>query len=186
MEEDFLVYILLTNSGSLLSRCIKAYTKEPYSHVSIGLDENLDQLYSFGRLRPNNPMLGGFVREDVVNGTYGRFPETRCALYALRVDELQYRRIQKEINKFRNSEENYGYNFIGLLGYIVNKPIKRSKNYFCSQFVNSVLSRSQVYIIDKKAELTAPRDFRTCKDLDLVYEGYLQSYYHYKHSGSKG
>ena len=77
------IYILLTHSGSLLSKCINVYTKEPYTHVSIAFDEELKELYSFGRLRPKNPIFAGFVKEDIVNGTYARFPNTRCALYSL-------------------------------------------------------------------------------------------------------
>ena len=43
------VYILLTHTGTILSKAIKLYTSHEYTHVSIALDEKLDRLYSFGR-----------------------------------------------------------------------------------------------------------------------------------------
>ncbi len=170
------IYILLSHSGSLLSKCINRYTKEPYTHVSIALDEELNELYSFGRLRPNNPIFAGFVREDIANGTYKRFPDTMCALYSLEIDKLQYKNLKKEIRIFKKDAKKYGYNFIGLIGYMVNYPIERKYNYFCSQFVSSLLNSSGIKLIDKPTALISPRDFRECRDLNLVYEGNLQSY----------
>lgn len=171
-----IIYILLTNSGSLLSKCINIYTKEPYTHVSISLDKELNELYSFGRLRPNNPIIAGFVKEDVRNGTYKRFPDTMCALYSLEINNIQYRRLKREIKKFKKDGKKYGYNFIGLFGFMVNYPVERKYNYFCSQFVSSLLNNSGITLIDKPTALTSPKDFRECRDLNLVYEGSLQLY----------
>lgn len=120
--------------------------------------------------------MAGFVQEDVVNGTYARFPRTVCALYSLEINEKQYNRLEEELNKFKTDGEKYGYNLIGLLGYMVNYPIGRKHNYFCSQFVTSLLNNSGIKLIDKHAALTSPRDFRECGDLNLIYEGNLQSY----------
>lgn len=176
MDTKYTIYILLTYSGSVLSRVINRYTREPYSHVSIAFDQNLNELYSFGRLRPNNPIIAGFVKEDIINGTYARFPKTTCALYSLEINELQHRKLKREINKFQKNEEKYGYNLIGLVGFMVNYPVERKYNYFCSQFVSSLLTSSGIKLIDKQAALTSPRDFRECHELNLIYEGNLQNY----------
>lgn len=176
MEDKYLIYILLTYSGSVLSRVINKKTGEPYSHVSIAFDEELKELYSFGRLRPRNPIYAGFVKEDIANGTYARFPETKCAVYSLEINKKQYKRLKKELAKFTRSEVRYRYNLIGLVGAAVNYPIERKYNYFCSQFVSSLLTNSGIQLISKEAGLTAPRDFRECGELNLIYEGNLQSY----------
>ena len=176
MEDRYIIYILLTYSGSVLSRVINKKTQEPYSHVSIAFDEGLKELYSFGRLRPRNPIYAGFVKEDIANGTYARFPETTCAVYSLEINEKQYKRLMMEIERFILSDHRYRYNFIGLVGALVNYPIERKYNYFCSQFVSSLLTNSGIKLISKEAGLTAPRDFRECDELNLIYEGNLQSY----------
>ncbi len=56
---------MLTFTGTILSRVVKLYTKKEYSHVSIALDENLEEMYSFGRLNPYIAFIGGFVREGI-------------------------------------------------------------------------------------------------------------------------
>lgn len=38
------IYIVLTHTGTLLSNIIKTYTKNEYSHVSIALDEELEEI----------------------------------------------------------------------------------------------------------------------------------------------
>ena len=44
------IYIVLTYTGTFLSKIIRMYTKEEYAHVSISFNENLEEMYSFGRL----------------------------------------------------------------------------------------------------------------------------------------
>ena len=70
------VYILLTDTGSVLTTMIKHVTTNPYNHVSISFDEDLETLYSFGRKHPNNPFLGGFVKESIYSGTFKKFKNT--------------------------------------------------------------------------------------------------------------
>lgn len=176
MTKNHVIYILLTHSGSLLSKCINIYTKEPYTHVSIALDTNLKELYSFGRLNPYNPILAGFVKEDVINGTYSRFPETRCALYSYNINDVQYRKLKNQLNKFKKNGDKYSYNLLGLFGVIFNFPIERKYNYFCSQFVATLLNNSGIYLFNKSPVLVSPRDFRKCKELNLIYEGRLRRY----------
>src|SRR5699024_6334381 len=131
LENMNTIYILLTHSGSLLSRWINKYTKEPYTHVSIALDINLKELYSFGRIYPSNPLIGGFVKEDIKNGTYARFPNTMCALYSLKIDDIQYNKLRKELHRFKINSDNYAYNLMGLFGVMLNYPLEREGHYFC-------------------------------------------------------
>ena len=57
----------------MLAKIIKYYTHCEFSHVYISLDENLEHMYSFGRLNLYNPFKGGFVQESVDKGTFRRF-----------------------------------------------------------------------------------------------------------------
>ena len=54
------IYIILTFTGTALSRIIKLSTKDEFAHASIALDSELKEMYSFGRLNPYNPFFGGF------------------------------------------------------------------------------------------------------------------------------
>lgn len=176
MELTNKIYILLSHSGSMFSKAINLCTREPYTHVSIGFDENLNELYSFGRIYPYNPIIAGFVREDIKNGTYRRFPNTNCALYSLEIDEIQFRRLKRELNRFKREGDRYGYNLLGVVSAAFNYPLHRKYNYFCSQFVSELLLNSGIRIIDKNPSLTAPMDFVNCDKLEFIYEGNLKTY----------
>ena len=77
------IYILLTDTGTWFSRMIKCYTKAPYNHASISLDENLEELYSFGRKVYYNPLSGGFVKEGVDRGVFLYKKNTKCIIYKM-------------------------------------------------------------------------------------------------------
>jgi len=91
------IYIVLTYSGTVLSKLVKIYTRKEYSHVSISLDQNLNQMYSFGRINPYCPFLGGFVKESPRYGTFKRFNDTKAKIYSLEVDDRQYEKIAKDL-----------------------------------------------------------------------------------------
>ena len=43
------IYIVLTDTGTLLSKTIGMYTRKDLNHASIAFDEQLTEMYSFGR-----------------------------------------------------------------------------------------------------------------------------------------
>ncbi|MGI6358814.1 MAG: hypothetical protein ACOX2K_09015 [Bacillota bacterium] len=170
------LYILLTNTYSLITRAIGLYTGEPYNHVSIGFDRNLSELFSFGRLQPRNPWIGGFVQEDVESGTFAYFKDTRCALYRMQVTPGQWQAVRDAVREFELQKEKYSFNAIGFAGVAAGYPIDRRYAYFCSQFVSTVLDRGGVRLFSKPCGLVTPADFQRCQRLTRVYEGKLSEY----------
>ena len=57
------IYIIVSNSGSLVSKVLKYFTKEEYVHVTISLDKKLENAYSFGRKYTYIPLPGGLINE---------------------------------------------------------------------------------------------------------------------------
>ena len=90
------IYIVLTYTGTILSKIIKGYTRAEYCHVSLALDENLEEMYSFGRIHPYNPFIGGFVHEGINIGTFKRFKNTKALIYSLEIDEIKYEKINQD------------------------------------------------------------------------------------------
>ena len=76
MNNKTLIYIVVTQTGTVLSRILKIVTKAEYNHVSISLDPSLDQMYSFGRKNAYNPIWGGMVQECPKWGTFKRISGT--------------------------------------------------------------------------------------------------------------
>ena len=96
------IYVVITYTGTMLSKIIKMYTKSEFSHVSISMDLELQQMYSFGRLNPYNPIIGGFVHEYIDKGTFKRFKKTKTEVYSMFVTDEQYEKAKKTIEYFKN------------------------------------------------------------------------------------
>ena len=108
------IYIVLTYTGSFLARIVRGYTRKEFSHVSISLDKNLNEMYSFGRLNPYNPFIGGFVQESPKYGTFKRFYKTTSEIYRIEVEDNKYNKLKEKIDEFKQNKEKYKFNVLGL------------------------------------------------------------------------
>ena len=167
------IYIILTYTGTILSRIVKIYTRKEYSHVSISLDRDLNQMYSFGRLNPYNPFIGGFVHEGIDRGTFKRFKNTKTKIYSMEIDEEKYERLEEIIENIQQKKKLYKFNVIGLIAIALNVRIKREKCFYCAEFVKYVLEQSEVVELP---EIIKPDDFNKLNGLNEVYIGKLQDY----------
>ncbi|WP_018883879.1 hypothetical protein [Paenibacillus massiliensis] len=175
-RDEASLYVLLTDTGTWFSTLIKQVTSAPYNHASLSLDANLKDLYSFGRKRPYNPWVAGFVREDVYGGVYRRFPHTRCMLLRLPVSYGQKEKTACLLEAFEEHEGVYRYNLVGLFGVLLNFSIERDNAFFCSQFVAEVLGRTGIQLWERSSGLVTPFDFGCHPAFEIVYEGYLYDY----------
>lgn len=176
MVQTRYIYIMLSNTYSWPTRAIGIYTRAPYNHVSIALDEQLNEMYSFGRRRPDRPLPGGFVQEKQREGTFAHFKDTLCAIYRLEVTDEAYAAIRAVIAEFLKEQDSYNFNLMGFAGLAAGLPIQRRYAYFCSQFVSTVLERAGVKLINKPPGLVKPSDFPSSEKLVLIYEGKLAEY----------
>ncbi|VYU01686.1 hypothetical protein [Clostridium tertium] len=170
------IYLVFSNTGTILSKCIYLYTKDKYVHVSISFDDSFDKMYSFGRIYPSIPFIGGFVQENLKDGVYKKFENSKCVIYKVTISNHQYNLLKKELNEFINSEKRYGYNLIGLFGVVLQRPIKRNNRYFCSEFVSQLLINSNIYNSNKCPSLIKPSDLLEITQKEFVYEGLTNDY----------
>lgn len=170
------VYIMLSDTGTLFTSLIKKYTKAPYNHASLSFDPHLKDMYSFGRKNPNNPLNGGFVKEDIENGTFSKYRNTMCVIYRLKVTDREKEKMKRILEVFQRNNHKFLYNILGLVGVSMKEPVEFSNSYFCSQFVAEILNRSGIQLWDKLPALVTPDDFRENDRLELVYEGRLIDY----------
>jgi len=171
------VYIILTDTGTLFTRMVKLYTRNPFNHSSIAFDHHLTEVYSFGRKKPGNPFIGGFVQENINEGL---FKNATCAIYSLNVKERDFNRMQQYIKKIEDQKEYFRYNLIGLFAVMMNKQLQRNNAFFCSQFVATVLSHNKSIHFEKPPSLTTPQDLLKDPALTLEYKGPLQNYHNAK------
>jgi hypothetical protein len=168
------IYVVLTDTGTIFTRIIKLFTKNPHNHASISLDEELNRVYSFGRKKPRNPFIGGFVKENVREGL---FRDASCAIYSYTISEKQFEKMRKKIMEIEKNKQHYKYNFLGLFAVVLNKEVERKNAYFCSHFVATILEESGIPLKRKKPlSLVTPNDIKDSFSLNLVYEGKLAFY----------
>lgn len=170
------VYVLLTHSGTVLSNIIKSVTDKPYSHASISFDDTLEEMYSFGRKYKDNPFIGTFVSESIKEGLYEDVSSTASySLYVTFVNEDELKGMRDRLEKFQEDGVSFKYSFKGLLNYKFGKESDSVDKFFCSQFVDYILSSGKQYF-DKHSSLVEPMDFSKHKDFHFVSKGILKNY----------
>lgn len=170
------IYIMLSQTNTGCSRILQFFTRAPYNHASIALDESLNFLYSFARQNLYIPLIAGFVEEDINSGIYKIHDNTLCEIYRLSITKEQYEILERSIQKFKENEDKYRYNFAGLVAMLFNIPFERQYHYVCSQFVAYVLHEAKAVELEKHFTLMRPYDFKSLSNLDLVYSGKLSEY----------
>lgn len=168
------VFLVYSATNSLLSKSIKCYTKETYNHVSLAFDEHLDQIYSFGRKKITNPLIGGFVKENFGDPF---FLMSDCLIYSLEVSDDQYNKMLDLIQYFEKNQQLFQYNFLGLLALSINYEFKRENAYFCSEFVATILEECNVVSFNKKRQFITPKNLLDIQNLEKVFEGRVADYY---------
>ena len=168
------IYIILSHSGSIPSKFVKTFTHFKYSHVSISLKSNISIMYSFGRKRLNNPLNGGFIIEKKKGPFYKKFKNTSCLILELEINNTEYKKLIKELKKYKDKINIYKYDIFGVVLSIFNIKIDREKYSMCSQFVGNLLTDSGIYKLNKK--IIRPIDFMDLPNKKIIYEGKLLKY----------
>jgi len=167
------IYILLSRTNTVTARLIRLATACRYNHVSISLDEAHSVFYSFARRRLHNPLIGGFISENVHTGIFGRNGEQPCALYALQISDAAYAELERLIERFFAQYDAYRYNFLGVPLCFFGIPYERKHHYLCSQFVAHMLRLTGACTLPKSVSLMQPMDFVSIPEFRLVYTGPL-------------
>lgn len=161
------IYILLTRMPDKVSKALSLWMRFHYTHVSIGLEEDLEHFYSFG--------YSGFRIESVERfnrSAKGPFP---CALYEIPVSEKVYDRVKQHLMGFVARKDQLHFHLFGIALALCRVRHKFEDRYFCSQFVSEVLHDCEILPQRKHSSLFMPRDFSKQKELRLVFQGMLTS-----------
>lgn len=180
------VYVLLTGTNTIVARLIRLYTRKPFSHASIALDVELEELYSFARKQRFNPLNSGFVKENLNTGVFGADKNARCGVYRIPVTEEQYEYASKEIKHFAENQKDYGYNYIGLFSAMFGINVADGTHFMCSQFVYHICHKSGIAQFPENNGLVRPFDFHMKLKDNQIYKGKLSEYRQYLNSHRYG
>ena len=145
------------------ARFLSWYSKYPYTHTSIGFEEDMDTFYIF--------ISKGFLVESITRYEKPDRPSFPCALYELEVSETVYNKLKKEVMVYKENKGNFKYSTLGLVLCFLKIPYQRKNKYFCSEFVAEVLHKCEAIKLNKRSSLYFPKDFLKHKEIKLVFEG---------------
>lgn len=167
------IYILLTRSGTLLSKLVYAATGASYTHASMAFDAELNCLYSSTRKNGYTMFPAGPSKEYLNKGVFRLRDDAPCALYALEVSDEAYFRALHRAEEFMRHSEKYSFNTLGLILCGLHIRWQRRRHYFCSQFVSEVLEQSGALALPKDSTLMHPNDYALLPQLKCLYKGRL-------------
>lgn len=185
MESKRQLYIVISQTGTILSRLLKLFTGAEYNHASISVSSDLKQMYSFGRVNPYNPFRGGFVKESPNTGTFKRFCKTKAVVLVVDIGEQQYTELCEFLKQMHLKRKNYHYNYLGVC-LAAFRITYRSRNcYYCSEFVRDMLLKYGVEGASALKAIVQPIHFFALPHKQL-YCGRLNEYScHMVHSGTE-
>ena len=157
------IYILMTQYPGFDAKILRWYSRFPYTHTSIGFEEDMDTFYTF--------VSKGFLVESITRYEKPGRPSFPCALYEVKVSEKVYNKLKEEVLTYKENKSDFKYSTLGLILCFFKIPYKRKNRYFCSQFVAEVLHRSEALKLKKKSTLYFPKDFLKHKELKLIFQG---------------
>lgn len=158
------IYIVLSQTGTIFSRAIRLYTRDPYNHSSISFEEDLSVMYSFGRRTRYNLLNSGFVVENFSRGLFTFFPDAHCCVIEVPVTDREYEAMHSMVRFFCGNQYGFRYNLLGVFAYMAGIQLDRKNHYFCSQFVSHVLNQADFW--DCNPKFTRPMDFLSIPNKD--------------------
>ena len=169
------IYIVVTFTGTNLSKFIRFFTLDELAHVSISLDKELNNMYSFGRLNPNNAFIGGFVHESPKYGTFKKFEKTTITkIYEMKITDNQYKKLEEEIKYFNDNKKKYAFNRTGMILTHFHIRLKRKRRFYCAEFCKYILDNANIET--NLPNIVKPEHFKYLEDARLIYYGMLRNY----------
>lgn len=168
------IYLVRTFTGTFPARLINTFLQEGYVHISISLDEELNDVYGFGRIKSVYPLKGGFQKEVM---TEEPFKNSSCEIYEVIVNDEQYGEIKDIIYNFNTNKELYDFNLMGLITAYFKTPWNRQSSYYCSEFVAETLIKTDVLNTNIHPSIIKPSEVvNELNNIKLIYRGNMSEY----------
>ena len=141
------IYIVFSNTPGKMGRFIRAMTHGTYNHVSVALDGDLSEMYSFARLKRDTPFCGGFVVEGSERYRFGG-RAAKISVCRVNVGEEGVEKVRDQIRRMREHSEIYVYNMISAMLAPWRKRVYVRDSFTCVEFAVSILSSAGVRLTD--------------------------------------
>jgi hypothetical protein len=169
------IYVIISKTMTIPGRVIRKFTGGQYSHASISLDKNLNEIYSFARLNYYSPLIAGFIRESVSSLSLGKEEGVDVKLYKIPVTNYQFRSIKRTIERFKENSDKYLYNILALVLFPVTEFNVRD-TYICTEFVAKTLANAKIKPDKLMKNRITPKEIIDALKEYEIYSGSLNEY----------
>lgn len=165
------IFIVLSYSGNVFSKAILNFTKGKFSHSALGLDVELNRLYSY------NLSDGGFSLESLERYKK-KNSESNIAVMCAFVSKTDIKKIKTSLDYLIANRNMTRYSITNILGIGLNKDFEFNTAMICSQFVDRILKMVNIDYTHKPSGLVTPNDFYINKSNKIykIYEGKITEY----------
>ena len=176
------IYLIISETPSRFGRVIRFITKTKYNHASLAFDEDLRELYSFGRRQNKVPLNAGLVWEYPERFSLGKVDCVNVRIYKIPVTMNQYLRGKKRIKQIKNDPDGYLYNLFSVLSFPIFHGFHTYKAFSCAEFVAHMLNYMGVELQGDKREFEyTPEEIGDSMPSKVLFEGNLLDYCNYEH-----
>lgn len=171
-QTKYPLFVVLSYSGRGFSRVISKVTKSKFSHASLGLEPELDKLYSY-----NIQPTAGFSIESL-NIYKKTNSDAHLAVFCTFLTKEQIKKVRLSIDQLLSVRDDTKYSFKNILGIGLNVEFESNLSMICSQFVDRMLKMVNIDHTGKPSGLVTPNDFyiNRSRDMYLIYDGPIVNY----------
>lgn len=136
MEQS--LYVMISSTGSGMGKTIQKVTGFPYNHVSLSLDNRLQEWISFARLNISAPLAGGLVEES--SGRFATIGKTMpVRIFRIPLSQEEYASLQDFRDGILSDREKLTYNSFDAAASALGLRFPVKGAYTCLAFANAVL-----------------------------------------------
>ena len=156
------LYIMISRTDTGIARIIRTVSRYPYNHVSLTLDPELGQWYSFARYVQDAPFYSGFIREPIERFLAGQ-GDAQVRIFRLEIPEHQAAGLEALCEKAGRTDSGLIYNLFDAIASGIGWSLPIPNAHTCLSFACSILGQTHRTIRSLSDEL----------EPWLVYEGSL-------------
>lgn len=157
------IYVIFSATPYRVGRIIRGVTAAKYNHVSIALDQDFKQMYSFSRRFYRTPLYGGFVKESL-SRFHVKGKQTHIRVFQIPTTPQQHAAIKKRIDNMLLQQHKYLYNHLSILMVPLKRQVKIPDAYVCVEFCVEILQQAGVNVRRDK--------YYSLSELERVLEPY--------------
>lgn len=173
MEEKAYIYIVLIKALTKLGKFSRRINPYEYTHISVCLDDKLEDFITFSRKRHYSPFDSGFMHEKIEHYAFGDKKEVKVKVFAIPVNINNKYKIEEYIKKIENDKE-YIFNLYSMITMPFFHGVEIYKAHNCMSFVSKIIELSNSVTLEKKYYQYSIEDIDKLLDKYLCKEGYLQ------------